>query len=121
MRSFWATSSAARSKALHSPPSPARRHERRQRLFCGGGPSGRPRGNHEGCPYGAIQPSHSCNNPLLPSKIRRRSAGRFHPNTSFNNFPYPEERTVALEIIEKELRGIIILEPAGRLVLGQES
>jgi anti-sigma B factor antagonist len=28
---------------------------------------------------------------------------------------------VALEIMEKELRGIIILEPAGRLVLGQES
>ena len=28
---------------------------------------------------------------------------------------------MALEIIEKELRGIIILEPAGRLVLGQES
>ncbi|MGA3326761.1 MAG: STAS domain-containing protein [Terriglobia bacterium] len=28
---------------------------------------------------------------------------------------------MALEIMEKELRGIIILEPAGRLVLGQES
>jgi anti-sigma B factor antagonist len=28
---------------------------------------------------------------------------------------------MAIEIIEKELRGIIILEPAGRLVLGQES
>jgi anti-sigma B factor antagonist len=28
---------------------------------------------------------------------------------------------VALEIMEKELRGIIILEPAVRLVLGQES
>ena len=28
---------------------------------------------------------------------------------------------MALEINEKELRGIIILEPAGRLVLGQES
>ena len=28
---------------------------------------------------------------------------------------------MALEIKEKELRGIIILEPAGRLVLGQES
>jgi len=28
---------------------------------------------------------------------------------------------VPLQIIEKELRGIIILEPSGRLVLGQES
>jgi anti-sigma B factor antagonist len=28
---------------------------------------------------------------------------------------------VAIQIIEKELRGIIILEPSGRLVLGQES
>ena len=28
---------------------------------------------------------------------------------------------MAIDIIEKELRGIIILEPSGRLVLGQES
>jgi anti-sigma B factor antagonist len=28
---------------------------------------------------------------------------------------------MALDIVEKELRGIIILEPSGRLVLGQES
>jgi len=28
---------------------------------------------------------------------------------------------VAIEMIEKELRGVIILEPSGRLVLGQES
>ena len=28
---------------------------------------------------------------------------------------------MAIEMIEKELRGVIILEPSGRLVLGQES
>jgi anti-sigma B factor antagonist len=33
----------------------------------------------------------------------------------------PEEKIMALEIKEKELQGIIILELAGRLVLGQES
>jgi anti-sigma B factor antagonist len=39
----------------------------------------------------------------------------------FHKSQHPEERAMWLEIVQKELHGIIVLELAGRLVMGQEN